>query len=167
MSPKCSSTITSLLQSVHGILMLKHQGAVMSSCIHGTKIIQWWNVHRAKRIWCQNVYSKMFHPEINVWCQNKLKPETFGTYTLNIHAQIEYCFCSLWMPHGGEASWTQQRVLWIQKWKLSRGEKRITNEFSRISQGTKATMGLKYLWFCIQILNQLTLYVLRLGAQSS
>ena len=45
----------------------------------------------------------MSHPELNVWCRNKLKPETFGT-TLNMHAQIEYCFCSLWMPHGGEAS---------------------------------------------------------------
>ena len=91
--------------------------------------------------------------------ENQDELDTILYYTLNIHAQIEYWFCSLWMLHGGEASWAQQRLLWIQKWKLSRGEKRITNEFSRISQGTKATMGSKYLWICIQILNQLTLYL--------
>ena len=33
----------------------------------------------------------------------QLEDGGFGT-TLNMHAQIEYCFCSLWMPHGGEAS---------------------------------------------------------------
>ena len=137
---------------IHHNIGHPNHGAVTSSYVHGAKIIQWWNTHGAKCIWCQNVYSKMSHLELNVYFRNKLKPETFGT-TLNMHAQIEYCFCSLWMPHGGEASWAQQRLLWIQKWKLSRGEKRITNEFSRISQGTKATMGSKCLWICIQIQN--------------